>query len=331
MKFQDKNNRIVFLLIAMIFVQNSTAQYLKGITHVKDTSFTNASAFKKTLKYFSQTTKVPEMHFDFVQQKKDVVYQRYGKRKMKLDVFYDKRSEKKQTAVIIIHGGGWRSGNREQHHQMAQKLAGLGYVCFTPEYRLSTEALFPAAIYDIKAAIRWVRENAAKYNFNPNQIVALGFSAGGELAAFMGTTGNMPLFEGVVTRSDSNSQVNAVIDIDGTLSFVHPESSEGDDSKNISAGMYWFGYSRKENLKLWETASPLSYANDKTPPTLFINSSIARMHAGRDDYRKILTENGIYSEVHEFENSPHSFCLFNPWFEPTIQYIDNFLTHIFKK
>ena len=331
MKFQDKNNRIVFLLIAMIFVQNSTAQYLKGITHVKDTSFTNASAFKKTLKYFSQTTKVPEMHFDFVQQKKDVVYQRYGKRKMKLDVFYDKRSEKKQTAVIIIHGGGWRSGNREQHHQMAQKLAGLGYVCFTPEYRLSTEALFPAAIYDIKAAIRWVRENAVKYNVNPNQIVALGFSAGGELAAFMGTTGNMPLFEGVVTRSDSNSQVNAVIDIDGTLSFVHPESSEGDDSKNISAGTYWFGYSRKENLKLWETASPLSYANDKTPPTLFINSSIARMHAGRDDYRKILTENGIYSEVHEFENSPHSFCLFNPWFEPTIQYIDNFLTHIFKK
>ena len=331
MKFQDKNNRIVFLLIAMIFVQNSTAQYLKGITHVKDTSFTNASAFKKTLKYFSQTTKVPEMHFDFVQQKKDVVYQRYGKRKMKLDVFYDKRSEKKQTAVIIIHGGGWRSGNREQHHQMAQKLASLGYVCFTPEYRLSTEAVFPAAIYDIKAAIRWVRENAAKYNVNPNQIVALGFSAGGELAAFMGTTGNMPLFEGAVIRSDSNSQVNAVIDIDGTLSFVHPESSEGDDSKNISAGTYWFGYSRKENLKLWETASPLSYANDKTPPTLFINSSIARMHAGRDDYRKILTENGIYSEVHEFENSPHSFCLFNPWFEPTIQYIDNFLTHIFKK
>jgi len=331
MKFQDKNNRIVFLLIAMIFVQNSTAQYLKGITHVKDTSFTNASAFNKTLKYFPQTTKVPEMHFDFVQQKKNVVYQRYGKRKMKLDVFYDKRSEKKQTAVIIIHGGGWRSGNREQHHQIAQKLASLGYVCFTPEYRLSTEALFPAAIYDIKAAIRWVRENAVKYNVNPNQIVALGFSAGGELAAFMGTTGNMPLFEGVVTRSDSNSQVNAVIDIDGTLSFVHPESSEGDDSKNISAGTYWFGYSRKENLKLWETASPLSYANDKTPPTLFINSSIARMHAGRDDYRKILTENGIYSEVHEFENSPHSFCLFNPWFEPTIQYIDNFLTHIFKK
>jgi len=331
MKFQNDTLQALFIGIFMILFQNANAQYLKGITTGRDTSFTNNSAFKKTLKYFPATSLVPEMHFDFVKQKKNIVYCSYGKRKMKLDVFFDKNKKNRKTAIIIIHGGGWRSGSRQQHHQMAEKLASLGYVCFTPEYRLSTEALFPAAVYDIKAAIRWVRKNASKYNVNPDQIVSLGFSAGGELAAFMGTTGNMPLFEGVVTNSDSKSQVNAVIDIDGTLSFVHPESSEGDDSKHISAGTYWFGYSRKENPKLWEAASPLSYANDKTPPTLFINSSIARMHAGRDDYRKILTENRIYSEVHELENSPHSFCLFNPWFEPTIQYIDHFLTHIFKK
>lgn len=54
------------------------------------------------------------------------------------------------------------------------------------------------------------------------------------------------------------------------------------------------------------------------------------MHAGRDDYLKVLNTNGIYSEVHEFENSPHSFCLFNPWFEPTIGYIDGFLKKVFK-
>jgi len=329
MNFQNKNLSAVIIGVCMIFFQNVNAQYLKGITNVRDTSFTNASAFKKTLKYFPQTTRVPELHFNNVMQKTDITYCSYGKRKMKLDIFYDKNAKKKQTAIIIIHGGGWRSGSRQQHHQMAEKLASLGYVCFTPEYRLSTEALFPAAIYDLKACIRWVRENAVKYNINPDQITALGFSAGGELAAFMGTTANMPLFEGVVARSNSKSQVNAVVSIDGTLSFVHSESSEGDDSKNISAGTYWLGYSRKDNPKLWEAASPLSYVNASTPPTLFINSSIARMHAGRDDYRKVLNENGIYSEVHEFENSPHSFCLFNPWFEPTIQYIDNFLTKIF--
>lgn len=327
----NKKLKTISFLFFVIFFQNINAQYLKGLTQLRDTSFATASAFKKTLKYHPNTAMVPEMNFENVKQKNNVVYCSYGKRKMKLDAFYDKNAKKKQVAIIIIHSGGWRSGNREQHHPMAQKLASLGYVCFTPEYRLSTEALFPAAIYDVKAAIRWVRKNANQYNIDPNQIVALGFSAGGEMAAFMGTTANMPLFEGVVTNSNSQSQVNAVVDIDGTLSFVHPEGGEGDDSKNISAATYWFGYSKKDNPKLWETASPLSYVSASTPPTLFINSSVARMHAGRDDYRKILDKNGIYSEVHEFENSPHTFCLFNPWFEPTIQYIDGFLKKVFKK
>lgn len=320
----------LLMWVSIFFFQNTNAQYLKGLTQQRDTSYTTYSAFQKTLKTHPNATRVVDMHFDFVKQKKDIVYCSYGKRKMKLDVFYNEKKKHKQTAILIIHGGGWRSGNRQQHHPMAQKLASLGYVCFTPEYRLSTEALFPAAIYDIKAAIRWVRKSAEKYNINPNQIVVLGFSAGGEITAFIGTTGNMPLFEGVVTNSDSQSQVNAVVDIDGTLSFVHPESGEGDDSKNISAATYWFGYPKKENPKLWEAASPLSYVSAATPPTLFINSSVARMHAGRDDYLKVLNTNGIYSEVHEFENSPHSFCLFNPWFEPTIGYIDGFLKKVFK-
>ena len=331
MNLQKRKLQAVFIGVCILFLQKMNAQYLEGLTQVRDTSFNNKSAFKKTLKYFPNTTLVPEMHFESVVQKNEIVYYTYGKRKMKLDVFFNKNKKEKQTAIIIIHGGGWRSGSREQHHQMAQKLASLGYVCFTPEYRLSTEALFPAAIYDLKASIRWVRENAEKYHIDPNQIVTLGFSAGGELAAFMGVTANMPLFEGTITNSNAKSQVNAIIDIDGTLSFVHSESSEGNDSKNISAGTYWFGYSKKENPKLWETASPLSYVNASAPPILFINSSIPRMHAGRDDFRKVLTENGIYSEVHEFENSPHTFCLFNPWFEPTIQYIDNFLTKIYSK
>ena len=123
--------------------------------------------------------------------------------------------------------------------------------------------------------------------------------------------------------------VNAVIDIDGTLSFVHPESGEGDDSKKTSAATYWFGYSKKENPELWTQASPLTHAGKTTPPTLFINSSIERMHAGRNDYIKILTENNIYTEVKTFENSPHHFCLMEPWFTPTVKYIDEFLKKVF--
>jgi pectinesterase len=79
---------------------------------------------------------------------------------------------------------------------------------------------------------------------------------------------------------------------------------------------------------LWKQGSPLTHVGPHAPPILFINSNVARMHAGRDDYIKILNESNIYSEIRSFD-APHSFCLFDPWFEPTIKYIDEFLKKVF--
>src|SRR5947209_6242015 len=83
-----------------------------------------------------------------------------GSRKLLIDVFYPAaKAKEKRPAIMIIFGGGWRSGNRTQHYPLAQRLADKGYVCFTPDYRLSTEALFPAAVYDLKSALRWIHAN----------------------------------------------------------------------------------------------------------------------------------------------------------------------------
>lgn len=328
------NFRCPFLVmwVSTLFLSEVYSQSYKGVTGIRDTSYSTKNAYKYDVKTHPNIKIVPEFHFNTVKEKRNVLYCEIGKRKLNLDVFYNvDKSNSKQTAVIIIHGGGWRTGSRTQHYPMAQKLASLGYVCFTPEYRLSTEALFPAAIFDVKSAIRWVRKNAVAYNFDPDKIAVLGFSAGGEMAAFMGTTGNMPLFEGTSCNLDAKSNANAVVDIDGTLSFVHPDGREGDDFKSTSAGTYWFGYAKLENPKLWEAASPLSYVSAQTPPTLFINSAVPWMHAGREDYIKVLDKNGIYSEVKEFEGAPHSFCLYEPWFAPTIQYINDFLIKVFNK
>jgi pectinesterase len=117
----------------------------------------------------------------------------------------------------------------------------------------------------------------------------LGYSAGGELAAFMGTTNGIAEFEGKDCNIKSSSNVQAVIDIDGILAFIHPESGEGDDSKRISAATNWFGYSKSDNPELWVKGSPLTYAGKNTPPTLFINSGVDRMHAGRPTILKSWT------------------------------------------
>ena len=81
---------------------------------------------------------------------------------------------------------------------------------------------------------------------------------------------------------------------------------------------------------MWLVASPLTYVNHAAPPTLFLNSSVARMHAGRDDYIKTLNGYGTYTEVHGFDDAPHSFPLFYPWFDPMLKYIDDFLKKVFK-
>ena len=322
--------KTVCVLMACLLFVETFSQSKAGLTGIPDTSYTTFSAYTSTRKTHPDIKIVKQFHSKSVKENRNITYCKLGERKLLLDAFYpSSKSKTKRAAIIIIHGGGWRSGNRTQHYPLAQRLADLGYVCFTPEYRLSTEALYPAAVYDLKSAVRWVRNNAKKYNVDPNKIAVLGFSAGGELAAFLGVTAGNQKFEGSECNLKTSSLVNAIVDLDGTLSFVHPESGEGDDTKRTSAATYWFGYSKKDNPKLWEEASPLTYVSQHTPPTLFINSSVDRMHAGRTDFLKVLDENHIYSEVKTFSDAPHSFPLFDPWFEPTVKFTDQFLKKVF--
>ncbi len=305
-------------------------QSLKGITGSRDTSYSSYNAYKDTFKNYPNISLANDKTLESVVEQKDLAYSQVGNRKLVLDTFSPKtKSLKARPAILIIHGGGWRTGNRTQHYALARHLAEKGYVCFTPEYRLSTEALYPAAVHDLKAAIRWVRANAKQYNLDTSRVAAVGFSAGGQLAALLGATNGLAKFEGDGGNATQSSKVQAVVDIDGILAFIHPESGEGDDSKRTSAATYWFGYSKTENPVLWQEASALTHVNINAPPHLFLNSGVARMHAGREDFIKRLEEFHIYSEVHTFPDSPHSFILFEPWFTPSVQYITTFLKKTF--
>jgi len=318
--------KLLGLLILLAVQELGNAQSKESLTNIRDTSFATWSAFQKEKKYHPNIQIATIALSKNVAEKKDIVYHRIHKRKLLLDAFIPAKAN--GIAFIMIHGGGWRSGNRAQHHDLAKALAAKGYACFTPEYRLSTDAYYPAAIFDIKEAIKWVRQHAKNYKIDTNKIVISGFSAGGQMAALIGCTGDMPAFENYDTKNGISTKANAVVDIDGTLSFVHPESSEMKAPEKIGASALWFGYTLKDDPALWASASPLSYAKF-SPSILFLNSSVDRMHAGRDDYIKILDSEKVYHEVHSFKDAPHAFCLFEPWFEPTVNYIDRFLQKVF--
>ncbi|MGK9475663.1 alpha/beta hydrolase [Melioribacter sp. OK-6-Me] len=290
----------------------------------RDTSFTTKSAYEKIKKEYP-FVKPAELDSQGLQILKNVIYYSEGQRKLLLDLFMPAGHAKKLPLVVIVHGGGWRSGYKEMEHPIASRIARKNYLCATVEYRLSTEALYPVAILDVKRAICWLKENSDVYKIDTSKIVLMGMSAGGQIAAMAALT------DKIEKLSAKNCAINAaaIIDVDGVYDMTTPSES-GKDSipSKPSAAKQWLGFTYKENPSLWIEASPLKYVDSTSPPMLFINSSLPRFHAGRDEAIKILNEHGIYSEVHTIENTPHPFWLFHPWQEQVVDWIDGFLKKI---
>lgn len=297
------------------------------ITYISDTTFTNHSAFIKAIKQWPEIRLATASNHANVTQQLNITYANRNGFDLKLDVYRLKQYKNKlRPVVVIIHGGGWRSGSKEQEAAISKALAGAGYVCINVNYTLSTHAHFPAAVHDIKNAIKWIKQNSLSLPIDTAKIAVLGCSAGGQLAALIGNTNHNKAYEDTTYLPLHSSSVAAIIDIDGTLSFVHPESGESNEQPNRpSSATLWLGATKAENFDIWVMASPLSQVHSKTPPTLFINSSVARMHAGRDEYVKLMNQYGNYTAIQTFENSPHTFWLFHPWFNPMIKQITTFL------
>lgn len=287
-----------------------------------DTSYTIKSVYNKILKQYPDVSLVQPRKHETVNKKKEIVYKKIKDRKLHFDAYYN--NNLLNPAIVIIHGGGWKSGNKSQMEIFAIELASKGYSCFNIEYRLSPEAKYPAAIFDVKKAIQYIKKNARKFNADTTKIAVLGCSSGGQMAALIGTTNGNSDFEDNDKKVKISSKVNAIVDIDGILAFKHPESNEG-----VVASL-WLGGSYEEIQTVWQQASPLTHTDNSTPPTLYINSSIPRFHAGRDDMIAILNKNGTYNEVQTIKNSPHSFWFLNPWFDETINYTAQFLEKVFK-
>jgi acetyl esterase/lipase len=115
---------------------------------------------------------------------------------LQLNLARPKDAAEAMPAVVCIHGGGFRAGNRTRWDALCKELAGRGYVAVTIEYRLSPKYQFPAAVHDSKSAVRWLRINASKYHIDPNRIGAIGDSAGGHLVQFLAVTDGIKEFEG---------------------------------------------------------------------------------------------------------------------------------------
>jgi acetyl esterase/lipase len=251
---------------------------------------------------------------DGVEMAAGIVYASPGGRDLQLDLFLPKSGDRPFPAVVYLHGGGWSGGNRNQFHRQAAHMATRGVTGACVQYRLSGEAKYPAAIEDARAAVRWLRENAMKYRIDVERIGAAGGSAGGHLAALLGTT---------------EPRVRAVAAFNPVLDLPALAPAAGSANNAIAA---FVGATYLENAKLWTDASPITHASRRSAPILILHGTADATvpYQQAVDMLKKLKDAGATAELFTAEGAPHGFFNRPPWYEKTLAAMEEFFERTLK-
>ncbi len=189
---------------------------------------------------------------------------------LQLNIARPKTGDGPFPAVLCIHGGGFRAGKREGYDALCIKLAERGFVAATCTYRLAPKYQFPAAVHDTKAAVRWLRANAAKYKINPIKIGVTGGSAGGHLAQFLAVTPDVPEFEGTGGNADQSSTVACVVNVYGPSDFTKSYGKSVDAHEVLPL---WLGGNLETARVRHIRSSPLYWVTPNAAPTLCIHGT----------------------------------------------------------
>ncbi|CAN5906561.1 hypothetical protein BH11VER1_BH11VER1_07700 [soil metagenome] len=189
---------------------------------------------------------------------------------MKLDLY--RPAQESPPLIIYVHGGAWRSGSKSD--VPIQKLLDHGFAIASVDYRLSTEAVFPAQVYDLKAAIRFLRAQSTTLKIKTDRIAIIGSSAGGHLAALVGVTNGDKDLEGKVGDAlDQSSKVDAIVSLYGAsnLQSILSQSTEYGKKMRVPALQLLLGGQPVEKSDLARQASPVAHLDKADPPLLLIH------------------------------------------------------------
>ncbi len=210
-----------------------------------------------------------------VKVERDIPYVANAGPRQMLDLYLPAKAPEKPLPLIIwIHGGAWSAGSKDGCPFVS--LVNKGFAVASINYRLSQMAIWPAQIQDCKAAVRFLRANAAKYNLDPEHIGVGGGSAGGHLVAMLGTAGKAKELEGDLGNNGVSSRVQAVCDLFGPTDLLKmgeqagPDSVMKHDAPN-SPESKLIGGPIQENKEKAKTANPITYVSKDSAPFLILH------------------------------------------------------------
>lgn len=252
----------------------------------------------------------------------DVPYASDDLNSHRLNLVLPEEGEGPFPVVVFYHGGGWLIGDKNHvQTQSVYRLLYAGYAVCCANYRLSDEAKFPEPLYDCKAVIRFLRANAERFHLDVERIGVCGNSAGGHLAALMGTTNGKPEFEDLsMGNAEYSSSVQAAFIWFGIYDFPNwvedwkkAYPGRGLDYE-VSAEAYMFGHSLLEQPDRLVMASPICHLDESAVPFYVEHGTgdhaVPWYQCQRfyDRYVELLGDENI--RIHLFEGAEHSAAIY---------------------
>jgi acetyl esterase/lipase len=255
---------------------------------------------------FGQPTSTPFVAPSSVTHDAALEYSSVGG-KLEMDILRPKvAASESRPAVILIHGGGFRAGKRESYLPMAARLAERGYVAATVSYRLAPRHQFPAAVHDVKAAVRFLRANSKRFGIDSERICAMGGSAGGHLALFLGVTSGIREFDGSGPNQEQSSSVACVVNYYGPSDFTQSYDKSVDAADVLPQ---FLGGDLKHARAAHQRSSPLNWVTPQAAPTLSIHGTkdayVAYEHSVWITERLIAA--GVEAELETISGAGHGF------------------------
>lgn len=223
-------------------------------------------------------SQVSETRMEYSQKFTDINYVGDGKNYHNLDIYLPKIEKESYPVVVHIYGSAWFSNNSKGAADLNTICAALldaGYAVVTPNHRASTDALYPAQIHDIKAVIRFIRGEAAKYKFDTSFIATSGFSSGGHLATLAAVTTGVNVYslgddsvdlEGSLgAYTTLSSDVNAACNWSGPMDLQNMDCGESMKMPK-SPEEVMIGVPMEGNENKYALLSPIFFVNAKNPP-----------------------------------------------------------------
>lgn len=208
-------------------------------------------------------------------------------------------------AIVYIHGGSWRSGNKDEFKRLATDLAGKGYAGFSINYDLQPHS-FPASLEEAKTAVRFLRQHADEYHIDSNQIMVCGESAGGEIAALV-----------ALSTGDSSASVSAAIIFNGVFRL----------SPNVPVVARYLGVKREKDPILFKDASPFAQIHSGAPP-FFVGHGTADHTVPYSEaqlFIQTLKDQHVPVTAYVANGGPHSYWRKSEFYAPNLTAVESFL------